>query len=204
MRKATFQRPDFLAAARSLASENGPATVTVDSVTQMLNAPKGSFYYRFDSRDALLGELWLSAVLAFQEGFFAALDSNDGLRAALHMPDWARNHLDDARILLLYNRHDFVHGEWPASLKQGVKNQADRITAGFSRFAHHAFGRATSTELRFAAFVLAEAPGAAVKEHIRRREAPPAIVDELIQKTYHAIVPKRASTADRHGVRTKH
>jgi AcrR family transcriptional regulator len=191
MRKAAFQRPDFLAAARSLVSEQGPATVTVDSVMQRLNAPKGSFYYRFDSRDALLGELWLSTILAFQEGFFAALDAGDGLRAALHMPTWARGHLDDARMLLLYNRHDFVHGEWPESLKQGVKKQADRITAGFSRFARQAFGGTTSTDLQRAAFVQVEAPGAAVKEHIRRRKAPPALVDELIRKTYHAIVPTR-------------
>jgi AcrR family transcriptional regulator len=204
MRKAVFQRPDFLAAARSLVSEQGPATVTVDSVMQKLNGPKGSFYYRFDSRDALLGELWLSTILAFQEGFFAALDSGDGLRAALHMPAWARSHLDDARMLLLYSRHDFVHGEWPEPLKQGVKNQADRLTAGFSRFAHHAFGRTTSTELQCAAFVLVEAPGAAVKEHIRRRKPPPAIVDELIRKTYHAIVPKQSATAGRRRTREEH
>jgi hypothetical protein len=119
MRKAAFQRPDFLAAARSLVSEQGPATVTVDSVMQKLNAPKGSFYY-------------------------------------------------------------------------------------LSRFAHHAFGRTTSTELQCAAFVLVEAPGAAVKEHIRRRKSPPALVDEMIRKTYHAIVPKRAAPADRHGGREKH
>jgi AcrR family transcriptional regulator len=204
MRRAVFERPDFLAAARLLVSEQGPAPVTVDSVIQRLNAPKGSFYYRFDSRDALLGELWLSTILAFQEGFFAALDSGDGLRAALHMPAWARSHLDDARMLLLYNRRDFVHGEWPESLKEGVKNQADRLEVGFARFAHHAFGRSTSIELQCAAFVLVEAPGAAVKEHIRRRSPPPALVDELIRKTYHAIVPKRSAPADRRKTRRKH
>ena len=191
MKRTTFQRPDFLAAARALVSEQGPATVTVDSVTQQLSAPKGSFYYRFHSRDALLAELWLSTILDFQEGFFAALDSGDGLRAALHMPAWARNHLDDARLLLLYNRHDFVQGKWPEALRQGVKDQADRLTAGFSKFARQVFGRTTAVELRCATFVLVEAPGAAVKPHISRREPPPPLVDELITKTYHAIVPRR-------------
>jgi len=157
---------------------------------QRLKAPKGSFYYRFDSRDALLAELWLSTILEFQEGFFAALDSGDGLRAALHMPAWARSHLDDARLLLLYNRHDFVQGEWPEALRRGVKDQADRLKAGISRFARQAFGRTTAVELRCATFVLVEAPGAAVKEHISRRESPPPLVDELITKTYHAIVPR--------------
>lgn len=159
---------------------------------QKLKAPKGSFYYRFDSRDALLGELWLSTILAFQEGFFAALDAGDGLGAALHMPEWARHHPDDARLLLLYSRHDFVHGDWPKSLKQGVKDQAERISAGFTQFAQHAFGRAASEDVQRAAFVLVEAPGAAVKQHIRRRQPPPPLVDELVRKTYHAIVPKQA------------
>jgi AcrR family transcriptional regulator len=87
--------------------------VTVDSVTARLKAPKGSFYYRFASRDALLGELWLATVLSYQRGFAAAIDAGDGLAAALHTPAWARLHLDDARLLLLYSRHDFVQGDWP-------------------------------------------------------------------------------------------
>ena len=90
--------------------------MTVDSVTQRLGAPKGSFYHRFASRDALLGELWLKTVLAYQEGFVAAIEAGDGLAAALHTPAWARLHLDDARLLLLYSRHDFVQGDWPAAL----------------------------------------------------------------------------------------
>src|SRR5215471_1994887 len=111
MGRAVFDNAGFLGAARALACERGPGAVTVDSVTQRLKAPKGSFYHRFESRDALLGELWLSTILDFQEGFFAALGAGDGLRAALHMPAWAREHLDDARLLVLYNRHDFVQGE---------------------------------------------------------------------------------------------
>ena len=37
-------------------------------------------------------------------------------------------------------------------------------------------------------FVLAEVPIAAVKPHLQRRERPPKLVDELIMKTYRAIV----------------
>ena len=87
--------------------------MTVDSVTQRLKAPKGSFYYRFASRDALLGELWLETVLAYQEGFVAAIEAGDGLAAALHTPAWARLNLEDARLLLLYDRQDFVRETGP-------------------------------------------------------------------------------------------
>ena len=189
MGRALFDSAGFLDAARALACERGgPGAVTVDSITQRLGAPKGSFYHRFESRDALLGELWLKTVLAYQQGFVAAIEAGDGLAAALHTPGWARLHPDDARLLLLYNRHDFVQGDWPAALKRGVRDQAQQIESCFIRFARDAFGRAGPAQLRRARFVLAEVPVVAVKTHLERRESPPALVDELILKTYRAIV----------------
>jgi AcrR family transcriptional regulator len=194
MGRAQFDHAGFLAAARELVAERGPVSVTVDSVSERLKAPKGSFYYRFASRDALLGELWLKTVLAYQEGFVAAIEAGDGLRAALHTPAWARKHLEDARLLMLYSRHDFVHGDWPAPLKRGVADQAQRFETCLRTFAGQAFGRAGAAQLRRAAFVLAEVPIAAVKPHLQRRERPPRLVDELVAKTYHAIVVGGAST----------
>jgi AcrR family transcriptional regulator len=195
MGRPIFDNEGFLAAARALASEHGPSGVTVDSVTQRLNAPKGSFYHRFASRDALLGELWLKTVLAYQEGFVAAIEAGDGLAAALHTPRWARRHLDDARLLLLYSRHDFVQGDWPAALKRGVREQALRFEGCLAAFARIAFGRAGRANLERAAFVLAGVPLAAVKPHLERREPPPALVDELIATTYRAIVEAAKSGA---------
>ncbi len=196
MGRAVCDNAGFLAAARALACERGPSAVTIDSVTQRLKAPKGSFYYRFASRDALLGELWLATVLAYQEGFVAAIEAGDGLAAALHTPAWVRRNLDDARLLLLYSRHDFVQGDWPATLRRGVRDQAERFEACLKSFARRAFGRAGPAQLRRATFVLAEVPTAAVKTHLQRREPPPPLVDELIAKTYHAIVGGGDATTD--------
>jgi AcrR family transcriptional regulator len=188
MGRAQFNHASFLDAARAVIAERGPQAVTVDSVAERMGAPKGSFYYRFASRDALIGEVWLETVLAFQEGFVAAIEAGDGLRAALHTPAWARHHLDDARLLMLYSRHDFVQGEWPTALRTGVADQAERIEGCFRTFARRAFGRVDRAGLRRASFVLVEVPGAAVKPHLQRRERPPPLVDELISKTYRAIV----------------
>lgn len=95
-------------------------------------------------------------------------------------------------MLLLHSRHDFVQGEWPAALRRGVREQAASFQGCLRRFALQAFGREGPQELRRAAFVLAEVPIAAVKEHVRRSEPPPPLVDELIAATYHAIVSGRA------------
>src|SRR6202050_3412833 len=142
MGRAQFDQAGFLAAARALIGERGPQAVTVDSVTQRLKAPKGSFYYRFASRDALLGELWLETALAYQGGFVAVIPAGDALAAALHTPAWARRNLEDARLLLLYSRHDFVQGDWPESLKRGVAAQAERFEACLRTFARAALGGA--------------------------------------------------------------
>jgi hypothetical protein len=109
--------------------------------------------------------LWLTTVLAFQEGFVAAIEAGDGLVAALHVPAWARRHLDDARLLLLYSRHDFVQSAWPATLQRGVADQTKRFEACLRKFARDVFGRAGRDQLRRATFVLAEVPTAAVKTH---------------------------------------
>jgi AcrR family transcriptional regulator len=188
MGRALYDNAGFLEAARILASEGGPAAVTVDSVANRLQAPKGSFYHRFASRDVLLGQLWLKLVLEFQEGFVAAIQVGDGLAAALHLPRWSRAHLEDARLLSLYSRHDFVQGDWPDELKKGVREQAERLEECVARFSREVFGRAGAAQILRSRFVLLEVPVAAVKGHLARREAPPPLVDELIGRTYRAIV----------------
>jgi AcrR family transcriptional regulator len=188
MTKSKFNRSSFVAAARSLALELKPSAVTVDLVTNRLKAPKGSFYHRFESRDQLLGELWLETVLNFQRGFVAALAAGDGLAAALHTPAWSRSHLEEARLLLVFSRHDFVQGEWPASLREGVREQVDQFNQNVAEFSRRRFGSTAASNIRRATFVLAEVPIAAVKGHLQKGEKPPTLVDELIQRTYRAIV----------------
>src|SRR5215813_9967527 len=112
MGHAKFSHEDFLAAALAIITEQGLPAVTVASISARLKSPTGSFYHRFASRDVLLGELWLRAVLDFQSGMAAAHERSDALAAALHTPAWARKNLDQARLLLLYDRRDFVAGEW--------------------------------------------------------------------------------------------
>jgi AcrR family transcriptional regulator len=162
--------------------------VTVSSVAGSLGAPTGSFYHRFPSRDALLGVLWLRTVREFQVGVAAALDAGDGLRAALHTPAWARQHPEKGRLLLLYHRDDFVQGEWPDGLREGVAEHTKQGIARVDQFARLTFGQTGPDEIRRAQFLLAELPVGLVRRHLRSGETPPPIVDELIRVTYRAVV----------------
>ena len=122
-----YSEEDFLRAALAIVAERGVSEVTVAAVSERLGSPTGSFYHRFASRDALLGSLWLRAVLQFQAGMSAALEAGDGLKAALHTPAWVRKHPDEARLLLLYDRKDFLHGEWPRDLRERVADMTQRM-----------------------------------------------------------------------------
>ncbi len=188
MRPAKFSQVDFLSAAQAIAAAQGPAAVTIASITARLGAPTGSFYHRFASRNVVLGELWLRTVLDFQEGIGAALEAGDGLRAALHTPAWVRAHPDNARLLLMYDRKDFVQGEWPEELRERVAEMTERMEAGSRQRARVIFGEDGREEVRLAQFLIAEVPVGAVRQHLVRREAPPPLVDRLIRTTYRAVV----------------
>jgi AcrR family transcriptional regulator len=205
MVRAVFNHADFFDAALALAAEHGPSAVTVSAITARLGAPTGSFYHRFVSRNALLGALWLRTVLDFQVGVTAALDANDGLQAALHTPIWAREHLDAARLLLLYDRDDLVQGDWPKELRERVAEMTNRMEASASRRARVVFGRDGPEEAQLSQFLIASLPVAAVRQYLIRREPPPALVDRLIGVTYAAVVSdyqarrERSLTSDRAG-----
>jgi AcrR family transcriptional regulator len=188
MGQAKFSQMDFLTAAQAIAAAEGPAAVTIASISARLGAPTGSFYHRFASRNVVLGELWLGTVLDFREGISAALDAGDGLRAALHTPAWVRAHPDNARLLLMYDRKDFVQGEWPEALRERVSEMTQRMEAGSLRQARVIFGEDGREEVRLAQFLISEVPVAAVRQHLVRREAPPPLVDRLIRTTYRAVV----------------
>ena len=183
-----FSQEDFFAATLAIIAERGLPAVTVASISARLKSPTGSFYHRFASRDVLLGELWLRAVLDFQTGVGKALDAGDGLAAALHTPAWARKHLDKARLLLLYDRSDFVQGDWPEELRGRVAEMTRRMEAGSRRRARVIFGKDGREEQRLAQFLISELPVAVVRQHLTRGEKPPPLVDQLIRTTYAAVV----------------
>ena len=188
MARAKFSQEDFVVAALAIAAAHGPSAVTVASVSARLGSPTGSFYHRFASRNLLLGALWLRIVVHFQQGIVAALDAGDGLLAALHTPAWVRAHPDEARLLLLHHRDDFIHGEWPTELRAQAVIMTQSMQTQSARFAQLLFGAVGEEEHRLAQFLLAEVPVAAVRQYILRREPPPPLVDRLIRVTYQAVV----------------
>lgn len=191
-RPAQFSDEQIVAATAQLAAAHGPAGATVARIATALRAPTGSIYHRFASRDVLLGEVWLRAAASFQDGFAGLLAGPDpqaaGLAAVLYVPRRVREQPQEARILLLHRREEFLDGGWPAEMTGRAKALRDQMDSGLRGFCRRLFGRADARTLRIAAYALAEAPLAAVRRHVEAHEPPPRTVDALIAATYLASV----------------
>jgi AcrR family transcriptional regulator len=189
-RPARFSHEQILAATARVAAERGPAGASIARIACTLRGPTGSIYHRFASRGVLLGEVWLQAAASFQDGFSERLDGADprtaGLAAVRYVPQRVRDHPQEARILLLHRREDFLERGWPAPMVERAKALHHQLSQVLRRFCQRLVGRTDTKTLRVMTFALAEAPLAAVKRHVEAGEPPPRIVDALIEETYRA------------------
>lgn len=187
-RPACYSCEQIIDATARVAAERGPAGTSVAQISQTLGAPTGSIYHRFASRSVLLGEVWLQAATSFQDGFAERLDGANpqtaGLAAVRYVPQRVREQPQEARILLLHRREDFLESEWPAPMVERAKALHSQLSKGLRKFCRRLSGRADAKSLRVVTFALAEAPLAAVKRHVEAGEPPPRIVDALIEETY--------------------
>lgn len=196
-RPAEFTREQIIAATADVVASHGPANTTVARIASALRAPTGSIYHRVSSRDELLGEVWLRAVASFQAGFAAQLSAADaekaGLAAVRYLVTWVRANPDQARVLLLYRRDDFVGDRWPPDMTRRAKLLRQQMDDGLRGFCRRMYDHVDARTMRIVTFALADAPIAALRPHLERGERIPPVVDSLIEATYRAaIVLERA------------
>lgn len=191
-RPAKFTHDQILDITARLAAATGPGQATIASIAGALQAPTGSIYHRFASRDVLLGEVWLRAAERFQEGFIALLAApspwDAGLAAALYVPARARREPVEARILLLHRREDFLAAGWPQEMAAHAAALKQDAESAIRTFSKRLLGRADAEALRGIGYALASAPLAAILPHLRAHETPPASADLLVRTTYAAVM----------------
>lgn len=193
-RPAKFDRDALLDAALGIVAEGGPGALTLAALARAAGAPTGSIYHRFPSLDALTSELWMRTVARFQDGFVAAVAAHDDtlealVAAALHTPRWSRRHRAEARLLLLHRHRDLVHRAPPELARQ---LEAQRATAMrvFRGLVRRHFGRATPRHMAEAWFAVVDVPYGAVRRALVAGKQPPALVDELVERTCRALLAR--------------
>jgi AcrR family transcriptional regulator len=192
VRPAKFDESQILDSARGLVAMHGPAAATMSAIARSVRAPTGSIYHRFDSREVLLGEVWLRAAEAFQDAYFAVLRGisarDAGLAAALFFMRRVRADLAEARVLLLHRREDFVDRGWPPAMEERAKRLKVQVDTELRDFSRRLCGRADPRTLRLVTYAVLDAPFAAVRRHVAANESPPMYLDLPITATYRAVL----------------
>jgi AcrR family transcriptional regulator len=192
VRPAKFDERQILESARGLVAMHGPASATMSAIARRARAPTGSIYHRFESRDVLLGEVWLRAAEAFQNAYFDVFRRTPapdaGLSAALYFMGRVRTDLAEARVLLLHRREDFVNRGWPPAMEERAKRLKDQVDTELRDFSRRLCGRADPQTLRLVTYAVLDAPFAAVRRHVAANEIPPPYLDLAITATYGAVL----------------
>lgn len=195
-RPAKHDETKILKAAATLVAARGPAAATIIAIAASIAAPNGSIYHRFRSRDELMGRLWLSKARIFQDRWLEALEESDphkaGLEAALSVPRTARSDFEGARILLLHRREDFLSDGWPREIQAEASRLEKQVSTGLTKITRRLFDRDSAAARQTTSFAVLDLPFAAVRRYVGIGEvAPPAHVDQLIEKAYHAVIAGR-------------
>jgi AcrR family transcriptional regulator len=196
-RPAKFTSGDILDAAARVIAQGGPRLATVNTIAEDLGAPTGSIYHRFASRELLLARLWIRTVRRAQAGFLEALAIQDlgqaARTAATHIPCWSREHLDEARVLLLYRRADLAL-RWPDELGQELANLNVEVERALRDFTRRRYGSSTAGNLQRVTFALVDVPYAAARRHLLDGKPPPAAADELVAQVCACVLGEHGSS----------
>src|SRR4051794_9538987 len=96
----------ILDAARELVLQDGTRAASIGAIAEASAAPVGTLYNRFESREALLAEVWFRALARFQAAYLqeSSKTAHDpvetGIAMAAPIAGFARTHPAHARLLL--------------------------------------------------------------------------------------------------------
>jgi AcrR family transcriptional regulator len=193
-RPAKFTDDDILDAALRQVTGGGTGA-TVAAIAAEVGAPTGSIYHRFASRDVLLARLWLRTVAEFQDQLVDVLAATDpvaaGRRAARFLLEWSRAHLVEAQLLLLHRREDLLVDGWPEEVRDRAAAVAEQFDDAMRDFTRRRLGSLSQEAQRRVAFAVVDIPFAALRRHLGAGEAPPLMLDDLVERAHDAVLEDR-------------
>jgi AcrR family transcriptional regulator len=202
-RPPRFTHQDLIHAAVRVCLQDGPGALTIDAVARAAGAPTGSIYHRFASREELLAATWVATMAEFQPGFIAALTETaalsetsepPALAGALYPVQWARDHPEAARLLVLYRRQDFVRAELPARQQETAAQLAVDLGNAISACATRAFGNDGLAAKQRTTFLVLDLPIAAMRRYLAAGILPPQDVDDLVAEAVRALSTSLAAS----------
>ncbi|HTD58167.1 MAG TPA: TetR/AcrR family transcriptional regulator [Solirubrobacteraceae bacterium] len=174
----------ILDSARRIVLYDGPRAASVAAIARESNAPIGTLYHRFGSRDRILAAAWLRAVQRFQSGALEAVRLTDPVEAAVGMAvsqvSFAREQPEDARLLLALRRNDLLDADPDDSFRALLGMTNAPLEATLRRFADELRGRTDPRALDLITLAVVDLPNAAVRRHTREGGELPSWLEEEI------------------------
>ena len=163
-------------------------SATVAHVTALLDAPSGSIYHRFASRDALFASAWVRAVRRFHAQFDAVQEISDPVEAIVEtgmlIPTFCRDNPVDARMLTVYRHRDLVAAP-PAGLEEELPSLNAPVGSLLAHLAERRYGRVSQRDLEMVALAARDTPLGMVRTLIG--EPIPRWLDEPIRAAIRAV-----------------
>jgi AcrR family transcriptional regulator len=160
----------------------------VAHVTALLDAPSGSIYHRFASRDALFASAWIRSVRRFHAQFDEVQQVHDPIEAivetGLLIPRFCRAHPQDARMLTVFRHSDLLAAP-PAGLADELRDLNAPVGQLLTHLAQERYGRVSPRGLELVALAARDAPMGLVRRLIG--EPIPDSLDEPVRAASEAI-----------------
>jgi AcrR family transcriptional regulator len=170
----------ILDAARELVLDGGPRAASVAAIAKSSGAPAGTLYHRFGNRDGILTAAWLRALGRFQTRALAA-KADGPLETALDTATamavaaigFAREHPQDARLLLTIRPGDLLDGEPDSAFQETLAAMNAPLNERIGALARKLYGRRDSRSVDAVARAVADLPYAVVRRHAHDEPMPP-------------------------------
>jgi AcrR family transcriptional regulator len=191
-RPAKFDVDAVLDAALRVLERGGIGALTAVAVCKTLEAPSGSFYHRFASRDALLVELWLRCAERFQAALCAVLDGPGTAREVAHAAVRgfvlrAREQRGEALMLMAYRREDLIAGPRPPAVRRRARALESMQNAALQRFAGRLWPQGQAEPGRMV-FALLDLPLAAAMAELRGSKAAARDAEQWVAASLDALL----------------
>ena len=161
-----YDRQAILAAAAAEIADAGFDGASVAAIARRLGAPSGSIYHRYQSKQHLLGALWVDIFTGYREALAPVLgrDSslNDLARDVVALIfRWVEEDPDRAGILMRFRTEDFDEREWPDEVVAQVRACNAAMAADMGNLANR-YG----LDQRDLLFALVDIPAAAARRSL--------------------------------------
>ena len=195
-----YTSDQILDGARGLVLGEGIAAATISNIARASGAPPGSIYYRFDSRETLLAELWIRAVERAQRHCIAAVEAAGEpteavVAGGLSIFGFVLGEPADAQLLVSMRRTDLIRSPLPPPLVERLRALNRPVEHLVGRLAGQLFGQAREL-ITLAMFDL---PYGSIRRHLLAGAAPPAAHRPYVELAIRAVLGAAVSESGEEG-----